>query len=245
MPHGLTIDSESNIWLSDVGMHQVFKYNFKESKSPLLTIGTAFEKGDDQTHLCKPTSIAVCQLNGNIFIADGYCNKRVAQFDKNGKFIKEFKDYDQDMIVVHSVTLIEEKNLVCAASREDGRIVCFDIDSAEKKHVITNTNMKTVYAIEYDPFDQVIHAVTGSNGYMPSYGLTFGTDSNDFGKFLQKWESDKVIRLDILKILFTISLILFFKLKDISDAHDIAVSPDSKTIYVGQLNGEIDTFSYE
>jgi DNA-binding beta-propeller fold protein YncE len=223
MPHGLTIDSESNIWLSDVGMHQVFKYNFKESKSPLLTIGTAFEKGDDQTHLCKPTSIAVCQLNGNIFIADGYCNKRVAQFDKNGKFIKEFKDYDQDMIVVHSVTLIEEKNLVCAASREDGRIVCFDIDSAEKKHVITNTNMKTVYAIEYDPFDQVIHAVTGSNGYMPSYGLTFGTGSDDFGKFLQKWESDK----------------------DISDAHDIAVSPDSKTIYVGQLNGEIDTFSYE
>ena len=61
--------------------------------------------------------------------------------------------------------------------------------------------MKTVYAIEYDPFDQVIHAVTGSNGYMPSYGLTFGTDSNDFGKFLQKWESDKVIRLDIFKII--------------------------------------------
>jgi hypothetical protein len=201
MPHGLTIDSESNIWLSDVGMHQVFKYNFKESKSPLLTIGTAFEKGDDQTHLCKPTSIAVSQLNGNIFIADGYCNKRVAEFDKNGKFIKEFKDYDQDMIVVHSVTLIEEKNLVCAASREDGRIVCFDLDSAEKKHVITNTNMKTVYAIEYDPFDQVIHAVTGSNGYMPSYGLTFGTGSDDFGKFLQKWESDKVIRLDNFKII--------------------------------------------
>jgi len=105
------------------------------------------------------------------------------------------------MIVVHSVALFEEKNLVCAASRENGRIVLFDLDSAEKKKVITNTNIlmcmllntKTVYAIEYDPLNGVIHAATGSNGFMPAYGLTFSTDANDFCKLLQKWESDKVI----------------------------------------------------
>jgi len=144
MPHGLTIDSESNIWLTDVAMHQVFKYNFRKSQSPLLTLGEAFHKGDDQTHFCKPTSIAVSQLTLDIFVADGYCNRykksfqhlfynktlytslfffnrRIVQFTKNGTFVKEFKDFDQPMIVVHSIALIEEKNLVCTVSREEGR----------------------------------------------------------------------------------------------------------------------------
>jgi hypothetical protein len=80
MPHGLTIDSESNIWLTDVAMHQVFKYNFRKSQSPLLTLGEAFHKGDDQTHFCKPTSIAVSQLTLDIFVADGYCNRYKKKF---------------------------------------------------------------------------------------------------------------------------------------------------------------------
>lgn len=122
MPHGLTIDSESNIWLTDVALHQVFKYDLRKSKKPLLTLGTAFQKGDDQTHFCKPTSVAVSQLKGDIFVADGYCNSRVVQFDKNGKYIREFKDFDQQMIVVHSIALLEDQNLVCTVSREEGRL---------------------------------------------------------------------------------------------------------------------------
>lgn len=224
MPHGLTIDFESNIWLSDVAMHQVFKYNFRKSQSPLLTLGEAFQKGDDQTHLCKPTSIAVSQLSGDIFVADGYCNSRIVQLTSNGTFVKEFKDFDQPMIVVHSIALIEEKNLVCTVSREEGRIICFDIKSGEKKQEIKNSNMKTVYAIEYDPFNQVIHAATGSNNYMPSFGLTFSTDDDTFGTLIQRWQPNK---------------------EDLSDSHDIAVSPDSRKVYIGQLNGEIDEFLFK
>lgn len=224
MPHGLTIDSESNIWLTDVGLHQVFKYNFRQAHTPLLTLGQAFKKGNDQTHFCKPTSIAVSQLSGDIFVADGYCNSRIAQFTKNGTFVKEIKDFDQPMIVVHSIALIEEKNLVCTVSREEGRIICFDMSTGEKKKEIKNSNMKTVYAIEYDPFSQVIHAVTGSNSYMPSYGLTFSTDSDSFGTLVQRWQPEN---------------------EDLTDSHDIAVSPDSSKIYIGQLNGEIDEFSFK
>ena len=123
MPHGLTIDSNKNIWLTDVGLHQVFMYNLKRSRQPLLTLGVRFEHGDDQTHFCKPTSVAISQLKGDIFVADGYCNARVVQFDKNGNYIKEFKDTSSPMIVVHSVALLEEKNLICTVSREEGRCV--------------------------------------------------------------------------------------------------------------------------
>jgi hypothetical protein len=50
-----------------------------------------------------------------------FFNRRIVQFTKNGTFVKEFKDFDQPMIVVHSIALIEEKNLVCTVSREEGR----------------------------------------------------------------------------------------------------------------------------
>ena len=49
--------------------------------------------------------------------------------------------------------------------------------------------MRTVYAIEYDPFNQVIHAITGSNSYMPSYGLTFSANTDNFGNLIQKWQT--------------------------------------------------------
>jgi len=55
--------------------------------------------------------------------------------------------------------------------------------------------MKTVYAIEYDPFNQVIHAATGSNSYMPSFGLTFSTDDATFGTLVQRWQPDKEVCL--------------------------------------------------
>jgi len=122
MPHGLTVDSDSNVWLTDVGLHQVFKFDLNSSPDePLLVLGERLEKGDDEAHFCKPTGVAVAALSGDVFVADGYCNERVVQFDAKGRFVKEFMDRDVAMQVVHSVVLLESEGLVCAASREDGR----------------------------------------------------------------------------------------------------------------------------
>lgn len=224
MPHGLTIDFQNNIWLTDVALHQVFKLNLDISNEPLLTLGTKFEKGNDQSHFCKPTSVAVAQLTEDIFVADGYCNRRVVQFDMEGNFVREFEDTFQPMIVVHSIVLLEEEGLVCAASREDGRIVCFDIESGNKRFAITDPDMKTVYAMEHDPINQVMHVATGDNHDAEALGLTFDVSPINFGKLNQKWSH---------------------KTEDLTGAHDIALSMDTKNIYIGQLNGEIDQFTYQ
>ena len=121
MPHGLTIDHNNNIWLTDVGLHQVFKFNLHYSLKPLLTLGTRFLKSTSENNFCKPTSVAISEKNEDIFVADGYCNSRVIQFNKNGEFIKEFTDSEQPLIVVHSLALLEDKNLICTVSREEGR----------------------------------------------------------------------------------------------------------------------------
>jgi hypothetical protein len=70
------------------------------------------------------------------------------------------------------------------------RIVCFDISSGEKVHEITHPDMQTVYAIKYDPMNQVLHAATGDNHRAEASGFTFDASKENFGKFLDKWAAE-------------------------------------------------------
>ena len=117
MPHGIEIDPNGNIWLTDVALHQVFKFDFKISTEPQLVLGVRFEPGKDEKRFCKPTDIAISKISGDIFVSDGYCNKRIVHFRSNGTFVKEIKDNQKP----HSIALIEKFNLVCTVSREEGR----------------------------------------------------------------------------------------------------------------------------
>lgn len=58
MPHGLSVDSEGNYWVTDVARHQVFKLDpdFK----PLLVLGEKMTPGNDEKHFCKPTDVSGC-----------------------------------------------------------------------------------------------------------------------------------------------------------------------------------------
>ena len=66
------MDSEGNIWLTDVAMHQVFKFGAQRllDGKPELTLGVAFEPGNDPSHFCKPAAVAV-ETSGNFYVADG------------------------------------------------------------------------------------------------------------------------------------------------------------------------------
>lgn len=57
-PHGMTIDHHGNIWVTDVALHQVFKFKPK-SRYPSITIGRRFQPGSIPSQLCKPTAVAV------------------------------------------------------------------------------------------------------------------------------------------------------------------------------------------
>ena len=96
LPHGLTIDLLGNYWITDVAMHQVFKFdandidNLSDDKiKPSLVLGEEFKPGNDHIRFCKPTAVAV-ESNGDFFVSDGYCNSRVIKFNKNGERILEW-----------------------------------------------------------------------------------------------------------------------------------------------------------
>lgn len=73
------------MWVTDVALHQVFKFS-QGGGNPLLSLGVAFVPGNDDDHFCKPSAVAVMST-GDFFVSDGYCNTRIIKFDKNGKFL--------------------------------------------------------------------------------------------------------------------------------------------------------------
>ncbi|XP_042891754.1 peptidylglycine alpha-amidating monooxygenase-like isoform X3 [Penaeus japonicus] len=144
MPHGLTLDKDDNIWVTDVGLHQVFKFPQGYGKGqPLLTLGTKFQPGNDATHFCKPTGVAVLST-GEFFVSDGYCNSRIIKYSANGEVLFQFGKQTNTLSgfgisspppgsfsIPHALTLAEDQGEVCVADRENGRIQCFTIEQGQ------------------------------------------------------------------------------------------------------------------
>lgn len=84
MPHGLSLDHADNVWLTDVGRHQVFKFS-PDGQRLLLTLGERGVAGADQSHFNLPTDVAVL-ADGSFYVSDGYRNTRVVKFTAEGKY---------------------------------------------------------------------------------------------------------------------------------------------------------------
>src|SRR6185437_10753808 len=84
MPHGLTVDGDDNIWVTDVGLHQVLK--FDHYGKLLMTLGVAREPGADSLHFNPPTDVAVAR-DGSFYVSDGYRNSRVVKFSPSGNYL--------------------------------------------------------------------------------------------------------------------------------------------------------------
>lgn len=134
MPHGLTIDNNGDYWVTDVGSHQVHKIDAKTQKI-VMSLGEKMVPGEDQAHFCKPTDVAVAK-NGHIFVADGYCNSRILKFDAKGNLMAQInaateENQPSEFVVPHSLSLIEDMNIVCVADRENQRVQCFSAGLSE------------------------------------------------------------------------------------------------------------------
>src|SRR5687767_15524381 len=82
-PHGVRVDAENHVWVVDRA-GAILKYT--TDGKLLMTIGTKGVRGNDDKSFGSPTDIAF-DSQGNVYIADGYGNSRVAKFDKSGKYV--------------------------------------------------------------------------------------------------------------------------------------------------------------
>ena len=172
MPHGLSVDKENNIWVTDVGLHQIFK--FSHDGKLLMKLGVAKVPGNDAAHFNLPTDIAVAD-NGSFYVSDGYGNSRVVKFSSSGKYIKSWGTYGNkpgEFIIPHGIT-IDHNNTIYVADRQNNRVQLFDTSGnflkelkndakVEQLPSITIDNTDHLFAIDYDPTIKMDSTVMGS-----------------------------------------------------------------------------------
>jgi len=124
-PHGLRVDREGNVWVTDNGDHQVMKFTPKGEL--LMTLGIKRQPCTDEKTFNRPTDIAFA-ANGDFYVSDGYGNSRVVKFSKSGKYLLTWGKRgtrEGDFNIPHSVQ-VDSKGRVYVSDRENNRIQIFD-----------------------------------------------------------------------------------------------------------------------
>lgn len=116
MPHGISIDPAGKVWITDVAREQVLRFSPEGALE--LTLGEQGVTKQDASHFGRPADIAF--LAGRVLVADGYVNTRVAEFAPDGKFIRDWGDFE----VAHAIAVDEAH--IYVADREHARIAVHD-----------------------------------------------------------------------------------------------------------------------
>ncbi|ETN65499.1 peptidyl-glycine alpha-amidating monooxygenase [Anopheles darlingi] len=239
MPHGLTIDHEQNYWITDVALHQVFKFNVSHStKEPVLSLGQRFQPGNDFYHFCKPTSVAVLP-SGDFFVADGYCNGRIIKYTPEGIPILSWgrnsfiltRTFNLPsgpiptsfFAIPHALTVVPKQDLLCVADREQGRVQCFHTANGTYHSQFHSdeigTRLFSVKYVEYDGTD-LLYIINGPQ---------FNIDSKPIVGFIYEMGANRVVG--------------HFRpensLHAFSNPHELAVSDDGVEVYVAELNPQM------
>jgi sugar lactone lactonase YvrE len=142
-PHGIFVDHNNFVWIGTYMHHRVMKFT-REGKH-LMTIGE-YDKNagsNDTTLLGGPAGIWVDPKTNEVFIADGYRNRRVIVFDgASGKYLRHWGAYgaapddtqknandpetpNKQFSTVHGLTGSRD-GLIYVADRRGNRIQVFD-----------------------------------------------------------------------------------------------------------------------
>ena len=151
-PHGLTVDHDGNIWVTDgqdnrprcargaapdsplppdppfIFGHQVYKYS--PDGRLLMTLGRK-GGGRDNEYFYQPNAVAIAN-NGDIFVCEGHADAegipaRVLKFDRTGKFIKSWGKLGKgpgEFIQPHALAF-DLKGRLFVGDRSNNRIQIF------------------------------------------------------------------------------------------------------------------------
>lgn len=124
--HGMTIDPAGHVWIADSGLHTVTQHTADGTKLRTLGVPGAAAPTLYGKPFNMPTGIAIAS-NGELFVSDGYGNRRVHCFSAEGELKHSWGepgDGAGQFALVHFITADAEDRLyVC--DRENHRIQIF------------------------------------------------------------------------------------------------------------------------
>ena len=190
-PHKIKIspyDPEKHVWVIDDNLHQIFKFTYDGKL--VMTLGQMGVEGRGPNTFARPTDIAWLP-DGTFFISDGYHGKRVAKFDRNGKFVMDWGSAPADpknpkaneWNTVHSIAISKDRKIY-VADRGHERFQIFDENgkfldmfSTRESHWPTGVRSQPYYHLITD--DQFLWMGDGGTQRVLKYDLK--------GNFLYGW----------------------------------------------------------
>ena len=124
--------------------------------------------------------MAVSKDGKTFFVADGYCNHRIVKYSLEisnlgynnvtlrrmmswGKVNKHNTLMQQSpymLNVPHALAMAHDKNLICVADRENGRVLCYNMDGQIARIMQPKEFGSTIYSIAYcDAKGNIVYSV--------------------------------------------------------------------------------------
>jgi len=214
-PHGIFVDHDDYVWIGTYQHHRVQK--FTRDGELVMTLGEYGVRGesDSRTHLGGPAGIWVDPTTNEVFVADGYRNRRVVVFDgSTGAYLRHWGAYgnppDDEILTgrgrpdapppqfstVHGITGSTD-GLIYVADRRGNRIQVFRQDGAFVEEVYIEpatlaSGSSFVPVLSNDPGQRWLYLADGTNHKVWILDRTdleivgeFGRGGRQVGQFLR------------------------------------------------------------
>jgi sugar lactone lactonase YvrE len=174
LPHGLHVDRDGNVWVTDAAVSKDGKKGEQVIKlSPdgkvLMRLGTAGVSGGGPSHFHDPGDVTTA-ANGDIYVADGHGTVapdlppdtvvRIIKFTPDGKFVKAWGSLGSKPSQFRNphALVFDSQGRLLVADRVNGRIQIFDQDGKylTEYHAFNHpsglfiTKDDTLYATDYN-----------------------------------------------------------------------------------------------
>ncbi len=211
--HGIFVDHKNNVWLSSAGGPRLRErtenhiLKFTRDGKFLLQVGKRGQsKGSlDRENFNNAADIYVYPKTNEVFIADGYVNRRVVVLDADtGAFKRMWGAYGnvpddaapngpayegpgpQQFNLVHGVR-VSDDGLVYVAERRNNRVQVFTLDGKFQREIFVERKTKllgTAFSIAFspDPQQQFMYVADAGNGKVRIYDRKGLQEVGAFGR---------------------------------------------------------------
>jgi DNA-binding beta-propeller fold protein YncE len=187
--HGIFVDSKDNVWITGNGDKDAQILKFTKAGKFLLQIGHHGKSGgsNDTANLGRPAALAVDAKTNEVFVADGYGNRRVVVYDsETGAYKRHWGAYGKkpddsaprtrvysgegspQFNLVHGIR-ISKDDLIYVGDRVNNRVQVFQLDGKFVKEVYierpTESAEGTAFDVAFSPDaqQQFFYVPDGSN----------------------------------------------------------------------------------